>query len=83
MQILTSFYCQPCRTFVDAIALKQKRIAVINTTIRLLFAKVQNTAVKLKKTKRKHLTDMTAAWYSVNPDKENMVHIFGGTFRVR
>ena len=45
-------------------------------------AKVQNTAAKVKETKRKQHTDMTSAWQSVNPDRNNLIHFFGGSFRI-
>ena len=44
--------------------------------------KVQDTRKTQKTRKANIATDMTRAWSMVNPDRINLVHVFGGAFRV-
>ena len=44
--------------------------------------KVQDTRKAQKAHKENKATDMTRAWSMVNPDRINLVHAFGGSFRV-
>ncbi|MBO4888529.1 MAG: hypothetical protein J5589_09500 [Firmicutes bacterium] len=46
-------------------------------------AKVQDTRKAEKAVKKVEKRDLSEMWRSVNPDPENLVNIFGATFRVR
>ena len=45
--------------------------------------KVQDTRKPQKTRRQKKEADMTQAWIRVNPDRINLVHIFGGAFRTK
>ena len=44
--------------------------------------KVQDTRKTQKTRKENKTTDMTRAWSMVNPDRINLIHAFGGSFRI-
>ena len=46
-------------------------------------AKVQDTRKNHKGAAKKKNTDATCLWTRINPDRENLVHVFGGAFRVK
>ena len=46
-------------------------------------AKVQDTRKAEKAVKKVEKRDLSVMWRNVNPDPENLVNVFGATFRVR
>ena len=46
-------------------------------------AKVQDTRKKTSKKERKHESNMNNLWFEQNRDRFNLIHVFGGSFRVR